>query len=85
MASKRFEIRWPDDAMLAELEAEAQLRGVLLQQHLYDLLRARYLAHHGETALSELLWTPGAPTAVAPVDEGERAATAAAAAWGEML
>ena len=88
MASKRFEIRWPDDAMLAELEAEARLRGVLLQQHLYDLLRARHLARHGEMTLSNLLWTPVAPAEVPPVppiNEDERAATAAAAAWGEML
>ena len=69
------------DAALIELLEEAETRGVSLQQHIYDILRARYLARRGQ-ALADLLWTPGAPVApaaVAPVEPS--AAASAAAAW----
>jgi hypothetical protein len=70
------------DAALAELLEEAEARGVSLQQHIYDLLRARYLARRGQ-AIADLLWTPGAPppAAVEPPAPEPSAAGAAAAAW----
>lgn len=72
------------DAALAELLEEAELRGVSLQQHIYDILRARYLARRGQ-ALADLLWTPSAPTAAPPVVPPEpTAAASAAAAWLDM-
>lgn len=72
------------DAALAELLEEAETRGVSLQQHIYDILRARYLARRGQ-ALADLLWTPSAPAAppaAAPPEPS--AAEAAAAAWLDM-
>ena len=88
----RIDINGPfrvDDPLLAELRAEATTRGVSLQQHIYDLLRARYLARRGQ-ALSELLWVPGAPpatheTASEPVSAPDQAAQAAAGAWLDLL
>jgi len=72
------------DEVLAELEAEATARGVSVQRHIYDLLRARYLARRGQ-ALRDLLWIPGE---VAPAVEEEApvssAASSAAAAWLDL-
>lgn len=70
------------DPALAELRAEAEMRGVSLQQHIYDVLRARYLARHGQS-YAELLWTPGAPV-VTTAEPPPSAAGAAAAAWLDM-
>ena len=41
-----------DDPLLEELTQEAQRRGVELQQHIYDLLRGRYLLRRGESLSS---------------------------------
>jgi hypothetical protein len=73
-----------DDPMLAELLTEAAVRGVSVQQHIYDLLRARYLARRGQ-ALDALLWTPCgvAPVASEP-PAPTTAASAAAAAWLDL-
>jgi hypothetical protein len=89
MTHRRIELRLADgDELLTELRDEA-LRGVTLQQHVYDLLRARYLARRGQ-APSELLWVPSVPqppaarldAATVPPNE---AASAAAGAWLDML
>lgn len=74
------------DEALIELLEEAQMRGVSLQQHIYDILRARYLARRGQ-ALADLLWTPGVLAAAPdppPPPEPSQAASAAAA-WLSML
>jgi hypothetical protein len=73
-----------DDPVLAELGTEATARGVTVQQHIYDLLRARYLARRGQ-ALAELLWipTPAAVVEEAP-SPSATAATVAAAAWLDL-
>jgi hypothetical protein len=71
------------DKALAELLDEAELRGVTLQQHIYDILRARYLARRGQ-AIADLLWTPTAPAADSPAPPEPSAAGAAAAAWLNM-
>jgi hypothetical protein len=75
-----------DDPTLAELESEATARGVSLQQHIYDLLRARYLARRGQ-ALGDLLWVPGTPATHEGVPEPppDGAARAAAGAWLDLL
>ena len=76
-----------DDPLLAELEDEATVRGVSVQQHIYDLLRARYLARRGQ-ALGDLLWVPPTLTAQEKVPEPDPApstARSAAGAWLEML
>ncbi|HEU4327610.1 MAG TPA: hypothetical protein VFS21_31005 [Roseiflexaceae bacterium] len=86
----RLELYWPDDAMLAELRQEAELRGVSVQQHIRDLLIARHLARHGVDPQS-LLWIPTSPApaaavpaeAAAPAEEDE--ATAAARALKASL
>lgn len=85
----RIDINGPfrqGDPALDELLSEAQTRGVSVQQHIYDLLRARYLARHGQ-ALSDLLWIPGVPSPV-PLPEDPSppptAAAAAAAAWLDL-
>jgi hypothetical protein len=89
---RRLELRFSaDDPVLEELSHEAEQRHVELQQHIYDLLRGRYLLRRGES-LAALLWLPGergegaantapgqAPTARDP------AAAAAALAWDELL
>jgi hypothetical protein len=83
----RIDINGPfrvDDPLLAELRAEANARGVSLQQHIYDLLRARYLARRGQ-ALSDLLWIPGAPAAAERAVEMEPSADMAASAAGAWL
>lgn len=69
------------DPVLAELLAEAAARGVSVQQHIYDLLVARYLARRGQS-LEALLWTPcgAAPQAPEPPAPAT-AASAAASAW----
>jgi hypothetical protein len=73
-----------DDPALAELLAEAAARGVSLQQHIYDLLRARYLARRGQS-LDALLWTPcGSGTAVPEPPAPATVASAAAAAWLDL-
>jgi hypothetical protein len=70
-----------DDPALAELLAEASARGVSVQQHIYDLLMARYLARRGQS-FEALLWTPCAAVAAAPEPAAPTsAAGAAAAAW----
>src|SRR5215211_7714259 len=90
---RRIELRLAeDDPLLAELAQEAQLRGVELTQHIHDLLRSRYLIRRGQS-LHDLLWVPGAPPTSAAHDEGTAnseaqltaAASAAAAAWSDML
>jgi hypothetical protein len=90
---RRIELRLAeDDPLLVELAQEAQLRGVELTQHMYDLLRSRYLIRHGRS-LHDLLWIPGAPPTSGAHDEGTArsqtpvtaAASAAAAAWSDML
>jgi hypothetical protein len=86
---RRVELRFADgDALLDELAQEATQRGVKLQQHIYDLLRARYLARRGQ-ALNELLWVPIYPTP-APLPSPAEAlalptANAAAEAWLDLL
>lgn len=86
---RRIELRVvAADPLLAELDNEAQRRGVPLQQHLYDLLRARYLARQGDT-LAACLWVPeGAAPPVPPEQTTARTdqtAQAAAAAWLDLL
>lgn len=87
----RIEINGPfreGDAVLDELRAEAAARNVSLQQHIYDVLRARYLARHGESYM-QLLWTPtdpavqptAAPSETPPTDPAGEAASA----WLDML
>jgi hypothetical protein len=91
---RRIELRLSvDDPLLEELTQEAQRRGVELQQHIYDLLRGRYLLRRGES-LATLLWLPGERP---PVDQANRmnepelaspadlSASAAAAAWSTLL
>jgi hypothetical protein len=82
-----------DDPLLEELTQEAERRGVDLQQHIYDLLRGRYLLRRGES-LTTLLWLPGATSSVDAVEEigapsaaavTERTASAAASAWADLL
>lgn len=73
-----------DDPALAELLAEAAARGVSVQQHIYDLLRARYLARRGQS-LDVLLWTPCGVAVTAPEPPvPATAANAAAAAWLDL-
>ena len=90
---RRIELRIAeDDPLLTELVQEAQLRRVELTQHIHDLLRSRYLIRHGQS-LHDLLWIPGAREASGPHDalttSSEApltaAASAAAAAWSDML
>ena len=92
-AIRRIELRLSaDDAMLHELSAEAQLRGVELTHHIHDLLRSRYLLRHGQSFL-DVLWVPGGITADAPArtpapdpePAAAPSATAAAAAWIDLL
>ena len=92
-AIRRIELRLSaDDAMLHELSAEAQLRGVELTQHIHDLLRSRYLLRHGQS-FQELLWVPGGATTESPArtpapdpePPADSSATAAAAAWVDLL
>jgi hypothetical protein len=75
-----------DSAVLVELEREAAAREVSVQQHIYDLLIARYLARQGQ-GLADLLWLPGGAAGV--TDEADAphtdAATGAAGAWLGML
>lgn len=47
IAQKRVELKLPEDEMFARLEEEARLRNVSLQQHLHDIIRARWLAQQG--------------------------------------
>lgn len=73
-----------DDEVLAELEAEATARGVSVQQHIYDLLRARYLARRGQ-ALADLLWIPAQAAVVGEeAPPPHSAASSAAAAWLDL-
>ena len=90
---RRVELRLAgDDPVLEELTHEAQRRGVELQQHIYDLLRGRYLLRRGES-LAMLLWLPGAPTTAGVAEAGapnataeaDRSASAAASAWADLL
>jgi hypothetical protein len=90
----RIELRMiTDDPLLEELTQEAERRGVELQQHIYDLLRGRYLLRRGES-LAELLWLPGTTAAADTVAENaptvssaatDRSASAAASAWTDLL
>jgi hypothetical protein len=78
-----------DDPLLEELTQEAERRGVEVQQHIYDLLRGRYLLRRGES-LTTLLWLPGEVPAAAPTepecpDVTARPARDAATAWVELL
>ena len=86
----RIEINGPfreGDPVLDELRAEAAARNLTIQQHIYDVLRARYLARHGQSYM-DLLWTPSdpaaQPAAAAPPPPAD-AAGQAAAAWLDML
>lgn len=47
IAQKRVELKLPEDEMFTRLEEEARLRNVSLQQHLHDIIRARWLAQQG--------------------------------------
>lgn len=85
---ERFELKWRNDAMLKQLQDEALLRGVTLQQHIYDIVRARWLWQQGKSI--DPFWTPPNPSSLAqdsptPEDtsgsETTSAAKAAAAAW----
>lgn len=84
---RRVELRFAtDDALLAELSDEAAQRGVELQQHLYDLLRGRYLLRHGRS-LHDLLWLSHLPAATSD-DEPlplQDSTSAAAGAWMAFL
>ena|SRR5215213_2491603 len=93
MPMRRIELRLAaDDPMLRELAQEAQLRGVELTHHIHDLLRSRYLLRHGQL-LQDLLWVPGGPTTESPTHipapdaepASDPSATAAAAAWADLL
>ena len=90
---RRVELRLAtDDPVLEELSDEAEQRGVELQQHIYDLLRGRYLLRRGES-LATLLWLPDATTtdpAEGPARQSaaavsDRSASAAASAWADLL
>lgn len=75
------------DPLLAELDDEAARRGVPLQQHLYDLLRARHLARQGDT-LAACLWVPegAAPRTTDPTPtRTAQTAQAAANVWLDLL
>ena len=86
---ERFELKWRDDAMLKQLREEATLRGVTLQQHLYDIVRARWLWQQGKTI--DPFWMPTSPPASAPAQDSQpdgsvepettSAAKAAASVW----
>jgi hypothetical protein len=93
VAIRRIELRLAaDDPMLHELAREAELRAVELTQHIHDLLRSRYLLRHGQS-FQDLLWVPGSATtdmpastqAPDPEPAAEPSATAAAAAWADLL
>jgi hypothetical protein len=93
VAMRRIELRLAtDDPMLHEMALEAQLRGVELAHHIHDLLRSRYLLRHGQS-FQDLLWVPGSTTidspahtpAPAPDSASDPSATAAAAAWADLL
>ena len=71
------------DEALAELLSEAETRGVSLQQHIYDILRARYLARRGQS-IADLLWTPTTPAGAPDPPPEPSAAASAAAAWLDM-
>jgi hypothetical protein len=81
-----------DDPMLHELAQEAQLRGVELTHHIHDLLRSRYLLRHGQS-FQDVLWVPGGALTDSPLHTlapepeptAEPSATAAAAAWTDLL
>ena len=92
-AIRRIELRLSaDDPMLHELVQEAQLRGVELTQHIYDLLRSRYLLRRGQS-FQELLWVPGSAATESPLHRppaaaesaADPSATAAAGAWADLL
>lgn len=87
---QRIELRLRnDDPMVVELMAEVEVRGVTPQQHIFDLLRARYLARHGES-LHAALWypTPDAGDATDPPNGSDSdeapGARDAAAFWADM-
>ena len=89
MAYRRIEVRIAEgDDLLTELAGEAAQRGVTLPQHVYDLLRARYLARRGQ-AIGALLWVPGEGVSRTEEDEPAvppaSAAAGAASAWLGML
>src|SRR5262245_38048876 len=90
---RRIELRLAEgDPLLVELAQEAKVRGAELTQHIHDLLRSCYLLRHGQS-LHDLLWIPHAPEASKAHDEATArseapstvAASAAAAAWSDML
>lgn len=87
---QRVELRLRnDDPMVVELMAEVGVRGVTLQQHIFDLLRARYLARQGQS-LHAALWypTPGGGEVADPPNGSDSddapGARAAAAFWADM-
>ncbi|MBK8200229.1 MAG: hypothetical protein IPK75_17930 [Acidobacteria bacterium] len=87
----RIEINGPfreGDPVLDVLRAEASARNTSVQQHIYDILRARYLASQGQSYIA-LLWTPSdpavSPQAAIPPPAPPDAASQAASAWLAML
>ncbi len=72
--------------LLAELEAEATAREVSLQQHMFDILKARSLARQGKD-YNELLWIPrqAEATPESKAEQPKGAAGAAADAWLGMM
>lgn len=86
---ERFELKWRDDAMLKQLREEAGLRGVTLQQHIYDIVRARWLWQQGKTI--DPFWMPVSPPPPVPAESAQpdgpiesettSAAKAAASVW----
>jgi hypothetical protein len=85
-----------DDPAWCEVVTEAELRGVTVQQHLYDLIRARWLARQGQARMADLFWLPGEspptpapPTEPPPVPDApapdHRPAEAMKDAWLGML
>lgn len=84
----RVELRLrADDPMVAELMTEASKRGVLPQQHIFDLLKARHLARLGDS-LQALLWIPVAPETEQPPNgsdtEGDETVQESADFWLNM-
>ena len=75
-------------SVLDALRAEAAARNTSLQQHMYDILRARHLARQGRSYL-ELLWTPTDPMVQPPTAPPEAPPTdpagEAASAWLDLL
>jgi hypothetical protein len=87
---RRIELSWRDDEMMRALDREAIDRGVSLQQHIYDIVRARWLAQQGKPLAPFYGGGPSAPSVASesePLPEEpdtNEAAGAAAAAWLDL-